>query len=141
MLSFNTVAKEHKKTTNHIQISSKQVKQVKQVKHLKQVKKPKHLINFVGTASWYTYQTGNKTNKTASGERFNPNEYTAAHRSLPFGTKVKVTNMNNNKSVIVTINDRGPILRSRVIDVSHGAAKRLGFVQLGTTKVKLDYSG
>ena len=94
LLSFNTVAKEHKKTTNHNQISSKQIKQVK---HLKQVKKPtiktsivKHKTQshkMAGVASWYGYESGPRT---ASGELFNPKKLTAAHRSLPFGTKVKI---------------------------------------------------
>ena len=139
LLSFNTVAKEHKKTTNHNQISSKQIKQVK---HLKQVKKPTTKTSIVkhktqshkmaGVASWYGYESGPRT---ASGELFNPKKLTAAHRSLPFGTKVKVTNLKNNKSVIVVINDRGPYVRNRIIDLSKYAAKAINMS--GAEKVTL----
>lgn len=75
---------------------------------------------------------------TASGERFNQNAMTAAHRSAPLGSTMRVTNLNNGKSVVVRINDRGPFVRGRVIDVSRGAAEALGFVSAGLTKVKLD---
>ena len=83
-----------------------------------------------GRASWYAL-----TSRTASGERMNPNLMTAAHRSLRFGTKVKVTNANNGKSVVVRINDRGPFIKGRVLDLSKGAAGRLGFIGAGHTKV------
>ena len=83
-----------------------------------------------GRASWYALHS-----KTASGERMNPSAMTAAHRSLPFGTKVKVTNKNNGKSVVVRINDRGPFIRGRVLDLSRGAARQLGFVNKGQTSV------
>lgn len=75
---------------------------------------------------------------TASGERFNQNAMTAAHRSAPLGSTMRVTNLNNGKSVVVRINDRGPFVRGRVIDVSRGAAEALGFVSAGLTRVKLD---
>ena len=74
---------------------------------------------------------------TASGERFNPKGLTAAHRTLPFGTKVRVTNVRTGKAVVVRINDRGPFTRGRVIDVSRGAAQKLGFVSAGVTAVRL----
>lgn len=83
-----------------------------------------------GRASWYAL-----TSKTASGERMNPSAMTAAHRSLPFGTKVLVTNSRNGKSVVVRINDRGPFIRGRIIDLSKAAANRLGFVGAGHTSV------
>ncbi|WP_105370401.1 septal ring lytic transglycosylase RlpA family protein [Neorhizobium huautlense] len=83
-----------------------------------------------GHASWYAL-----TSKTASGERMNASLLTAAHRSLPFGTKVKVTNKRNGKSVVVRINDRGPFIRGRVIDVSKAAAKNIGMVSSGTAQV------
>jgi len=83
-----------------------------------------------GHASWYAL-----TSKTASGERMNPSLLTAAHRTLPFGTKVKVTNKRNGKSVIVRINDRGPFIRGRVLDVSKAAAKNIGMVGSGTAQV------
>lgn len=76
--------------------------------------------------------------RTASGEKFNTRAYTAAHRTLPFGTKVRVTNVNNGQSVTVRINDRGPFIKGRVIDVSPAAAEELGMVGRGIAKVKLD---
>jgi rare lipoprotein A len=85
-----------------------------------------------GHASWY------KMGKvTANGERFNPHGLTAAHRSLPFGTKVKVKNLRNGKSVVVRINDRGPFIKGRIIDLSMGAAKKIGLIQTGTATVQL----
>lgn len=87
-----------------------------------------------GIASYYTNATGSKT---ASGERFNHFNFTAAHRKLPFGTKVKVVNLENKKHVIVKINDRGPFVDGRVIDLSLAAAKALGFHRKGLTKVKI----
>lgn len=75
---------------------------------------------------------------TASGERFNQYAMTAAHRSAPLGSQMRVTNLNNGKSVVVRINDRGPFVRGRIIDVSKGAAQALGFVSAGLTKVKVE---
>lgn len=89
-----------------------------------------------GRASWYSL-----TSMTANGERCNPNAMTAAHRSLPFGTKVKVENLKNGKSVVVRINDRGPFVGGRVIDLTKGAAGRLGFVSAGIAKVRLTVLG
>lgn len=83
-----------------------------------------------GRASWYALHT-----RTASGERMNPSALTAAHRTLPFGTRVKVTNQSNGRSVVVRINDRGPFIRGRVLDLSKGAANQLGFIGSGHTAV------
>lgn len=83
-----------------------------------------------GHASWYALGS-----KTASGERMNPSKLTAAHRTLPFGTKVLVTNKRNGKSVVVRINDRGPFIRGRVLDVSKAAAADIGMVSSGTAQV------
>ncbi|WP_145638506.1 septal ring lytic transglycosylase RlpA family protein [Neorhizobium alkalisoli] len=83
-----------------------------------------------GHASWYSAGS-----RTASGERMNASLLTAAHRSLPFGTKVLVTNKRNGKSVIVRINDRGPFIRGRVLDVSKAAAQDIGMVSSGTAQV------
>ncbi len=90
----------------------------------------------VGLASWY----GGKDHgdKTASGEIYDQFELTAAHRRLSFGTRVKVTRLSNNKEVIVRINDRGPYVPGRVIDLSLTAARELGMVRKGVTKVKLE---
>lgn len=87
--------------------------------------------SIVGLASYY--KSGKKT---ANGESFNPNGMTAAHRTLPFGTKVLVTNLRNGKSVVVRINDRGPFIRGRVIDLSLGAAKLVELTSSGVAKVK-----
>ena len=83
-----------------------------------------------GKASWYAM-----TSKTASGERASPNTMTAAHRTLPFGTKVRVTNQRNGRSVVLRINDRGPFIKGRVIDVTKKAAAKLGFLRSGWTRV------
>ncbi|WP_166360750.1 septal ring lytic transglycosylase RlpA family protein [Pseudomonas akapageensis] len=88
-----------------------------------------------GTASYYGSRHHGK--RTASGERFNKNALTAAHRQLPFGTRVKVTNLKNDKSVVVRINDRGPHTRGRLIDLSHAAAAQLGMLGSGTARVRV----
>lgn len=88
-----------------------------------------------GVASYYSTKTGFKT---ASGERLNDDSFTAAHKSIKFGTKVRVTNLSNRKSIIVRINNRGPFIKGRVIDLTRAGAKSLGFYDKGLTKVKLD---
>ncbi|HZG07913.1 MAG TPA: septal ring lytic transglycosylase RlpA family protein [Allosphingosinicella sp.] len=89
-----------------------------------------------GVASFYGNELAG--NRTASGERFNPHAMTAAHRSLPLGTKLRVTNLNNGEDVIVRVNDRGPFAKSRIIDLSLGAARDIGMVRAGTARVKLE---
>ena len=74
---------------------------------------------------------------SGGGERFDPDQMTGAHRSLPFGSMVRVTNVANGDSVVVRINDRGPFSRSRVIDISHAAARQIGMHRSGTARVKL----
>jgi rare lipoprotein A len=88
----------------------------------------------VGVASFYSTKTGSET---ASGETLKDSAFTAAHKTLDFGTKVKVTNLNNQKSVVVKINDRGPFVKGRIIDVSKAAATSLGFYNKGLAKVKV----
>ena len=83
-----------------------------------------------GNASWYALHS-----KTASGEKMNPFGMTAAHKTLPLGTKIRVTNKRNGKSIIVRINDRGPFIAGRILDLSRGAANQLGFVERGLTNV------
>ena len=89
-----------------------------------------------GVASWYGPGFHGRT--TANGERYNMNELTAAHKSLKFGTKVRVTNGNNGKSVVVRINDRGPYVGSRIIDLSKGAAEAIDMIGPGTAKVTVE---
>lgn len=86
-----------------------------------------------GKASWYG--PGFHGRATASGERFNQSSMTAAHKTLPFGTRLKVTNKRNGKSVVVRINDRGPFIRGRVLDLSKGAAHQIGMVRSGSAPV------
>lgn len=87
-----------------------------------------------GLASWYGAESGNRT---ASGSRFNPKGLTAAHKTLPIPSKVRVTNLRNGRQVEVLVNDRGPFNDSRLIDLSHGAAKQLGM--RGTAEVEVEY--
>jgi rare lipoprotein A len=90
----------------------------------------------VGTASWYgAYFQGKQT---ASGEPYDMRDFTAAHPSLPLGTFVRVTNLRNGKAVVVRINDRGPVVDGRIIDVSYNAARALGFKEHGLQRVRLD---
>jgi rare lipoprotein A (peptidoglycan hydrolase) len=89
-----------------------------------------------GVASWYGEEF--QGNTTANGETYDLNDLTAAHPTLPFGTTVRVTNLNNRKNILLRINDRGPYIGQRLIDVSWAAAKRLGFVASGTTRVRVE---
>jgi rare lipoprotein A len=95
--------------------------------------KPYRLL---GTASYYGSEFRGR--RTASGERFNPKAMTAAHKTLPLGSRVRVTNLRNGKSVEVTINDRGPYTGGRIIDLSKGAARKLDMIRSGTAKVRLE---
>jgi len=90
----------------------------------------------VGTASWYGEQFQGKP--TASGEPYDMRDLTAAHPSLPLGTLVKVTNLRNGRAVVVRINDRGPVVDGRIIDLSYNAACALGFEERGLQRVRLD---
>lgn len=90
-----------------------------------------------GKASWYSIKTNYGT-RTASGQVLCNNAPTAAHKTLPMGTKVRVINVANNKSQVVTINDRGPYTKGRIIDVTIGTAEKLGFVKNGVAAVKVE---
>ncbi len=90
-----------------------------------------------GKASWYSIKTNYGT-ETASGQKLCNNAPTAAHKTLPMGTKVRVINLDNNKSEVVTINDRGPFKKGRIIDVTVGTAEKLGFVKRGIVSVKVE---
>jgi rare lipoprotein A len=101
--------------------------------------KPKVSRSISGAASWYGGKFHGRL--TANGERYDMNKLTAAHKTLPFGTKVRVTNRANGKSVVVRINDRGPYVGGRAIDLSRGAATAVGMLHSGVAKVKLDILG
>lgn len=89
-----------------------------------------------GLASWYGSESGSKT---AMGTRFWPEGLTAAHKTLPIPSKVRVTNLHNGRSVVLIVNDRGPFKKGRIIDLSHGAARKIGM--RGLARVKVDYLG
>lgn len=86
-----------------------------------------------GIASWYGYESGNRT---AMGTRFKPKSYTAAHKTLPLPSKVRVTNLHNGRSIIVLVNDRGPFKKNRLIDLSQGAAKKIGVHGVANVKIE-----
>ena len=109
--------------------------QAKNIRH-QPVHTAKSTPKMVGLASFYAAKFNNK--RTASGEKFNNNAMTAAHKSLPFGTKLKVTNLRNGLSVLVRVNDRGPYVKGRIIDLSKAAAKKIGIGRTGTARVKLE---
>ncbi len=92
-----------------------------------------------GVASFYSHHLSGR--RTASGERYDPNALTAAHRTLPMGTRVRVVNPKNDRSVVVTVNDRGPVPKNRVMDVSSAAADALGMKKSGVTKVETQVVG
>ena len=104
-------------------------------------------IGFAACSSKVTTQTGKASfyassfngKKTASGEKFRSSKKTAAHRTIPFGTKVKVTNLKTGKSVKVKINDRGPHVSGRIIDLSRKAARKIDMIDQGVTNVKIEY--
>ena len=89
-----------------------------------------------GEASWYGQPFHGRT--TASGERYDMNQLTAAHKTLPFGTVVTVTHLGNGRSVTVRINDRGPFVKQRIIDLSRAAARKLGMVEAGVARVRVE---
>ena len=89
-----------------------------------------------GVASFYSDALQGR--RTASGERYDRDALTAAHRTLPFGSRVRVTNLDNGRTVVVRINDRGPYAEKRVIDLSYAAARELRFIDQGTTRVRLE---
>jgi len=115
-------------TTRQVSLTSNRKSLVTENKHAAETK-----VASYGVASFYTEGT-----RTASGEKFDPHELTAAHPTLPFGTRLRVTNVATGRSVIVKVNDRGPFIAGRVVDVSYSAAELLGIVRRGTAKVKVD---
>ena len=101
----------------------------------KQAVKKKHK-SFKGEITYYAKSLDG--NKTTSGERYDGDKLTAAHRTLPLGSKVKVKNLDNNKEVVVRVNDRGPHAKGKILDVSRSAAKKLAFIEDGTTEAKVE---
>ena len=99
-------------------------------------RKAEHEFRQIGVASWYG--PGFHGRKTASGERFDHNDLTAAHRKLPLGSEVRVTNLENGRSITVEINDRGPYAKGRVLDLSKAAARKLGMMENGVAKVRIE---
>ncbi len=97
---------------------------------------PSHPFHEIGVASWYGEPYHGR--RTANGEVYDMNQMTAAHRTLPLPTYVRVTNLENARSVILRVNDRGPFIDGRIIDVSYGAAQLLGFVRQGLVRVQVD---
>jgi rare lipoprotein A len=106
---------------------------IRQIKHTPYKRVAQIPTTSYGIASFYS-----EDQQTANGEKFNPNAMTAAHPTLPFGTKLRVTNLMTGRFVTVRINDRGPFVHGRVVDVSYSAAETLGIVDQGIAKVKLD---
>jgi rare lipoprotein A len=90
-----------------------------------------------GIASWYGHPFHGR--RTASGERYDMNQMTCAHKTLPFGAMLKVTNLRNSKTIVVKVNDRGPFIRGRIIDLSREAAKRLAFKNSGIARVRIEW--
>jgi rare lipoprotein A len=117
----------HLKLTKADKLAARQAAEVSETSRMRPI---------LGVASWYGGKFQHR--KTASGSTFETQDFTAAHRSLPFGTKVRVTNLLNHKSCIVEITDRGPYVESRAIDVSRAAAEVLDFASLGTAHVSLE---
>ena len=102
---------------------------------------PQLIAQSVGQASFYGNQPGEGGPLTANGERYNPGGLTAAHKTLPFGTRVRVTSPRTGRSVVVRINDRGPFVGNRVIDLSVGAARAIGLTSSGVGTVRMDIIG
>ncbi|MBA8666801.1 septal ring lytic transglycosylase RlpA family protein [Holosporaceae bacterium 'Namur'] len=126
-------------TANNQELSFEKEKQTLTLDQKKKIAKPVVGLSFseTGIASWYGREFSGRP--TASGEIFNPDLMTAAHKYLPLNSIVKVTNLENKKSIRVIVNDKGPFIAARVIDLSRMAAEVLGFKDKGLAKVKLEY--
>jgi len=135
-------AKDALQATNRLRRLMGNASPLREIAGLPQPKPPKQLalgplqISLSGWASWYGPEF--QGNRSANGEIFNQNALTAAHRTLPFGTQVRVTNMSNGRSVVVRINDRGPFIQGRIIDLSTAAARILGLLEAGVAPVRID---
>ncbi|MBP7190000.1 MAG: septal ring lytic transglycosylase RlpA family protein [Rickettsiaceae bacterium] len=124
----NNRYKGHYKIGNEYRVNGKTYKPAKDTKY-----------DQVGMGSWYGSKDGFHGKKTANGDLYNKKMLTAAHRTLPMPSIVKVTNLENNKSLMVMVNDRGPFRKDRIIDVSESAAQTLGFKQKGVAKLRVQY--
>jgi rare lipoprotein A len=107
-----------------------------QTEHPMQQNSGKILLTLEGIVSFYAHDFHGK--QTSNGETFDMNALTAAHRTFPFGTKVRVTNLESNKTVVVRVNDRGPFKEGRIMDLSMGAAKEIDLIRTGTARVRLE---
>jgi rare lipoprotein A len=131
-----------KKITQATQVvKQKKLSILRIIKPQKKLKKPDPLCLTArsfqeGKASYYSSKLHGR--KTASGETYNENKLTAAHKSLPFGTKIRVLNKDNGRSVLVSINDRGPFVKKRILDLSYFAAKQLGMLRSGISNIKME---
>lgn len=145
-----TILEPESKSDNNLEISKQvpktQSKKIPSTSYVVRGKKYKTLSsnnakNFteIGTASWYG--PGFHGKKTANGEIYNQNAMTAAHKTLPLSSKIKVTNLENNKTVYLRVNDRGPYYGNRILDLSKKAARELGILGKGTAKIKLQVIG
>ena len=123
-------------TTGSIPNRSKSTKKVKSIPSNSKNKKVKHRKIMTGISSFYAEDFHGKL--TANGEVYDMYGVTAAHKTLPLNTVCRVTNLANNKSLILRINDRGPYIKGRILDCSYGAAKKLDFIKEGTTNVKIE---
>lgn len=136
----NKITKHEHTQTKHVNSNHKahsKKSSLSKVRHHKETNSKEEFtveVKLKGMASWYGHESGNRT---ASGARFEPMRLTAAHRTLPFGTKVRVTNLKNDRSVVVVINDRGPFVRGRIIDLSKGAAKSIGMNGTGPVQLAI----
>ena len=144
-LSFqHKLSRDFNKENSQVKFDSIQTKKLNKTKNNHNIEQsnganlePLYVAHSVysGKASWYGSSFHGR--RTANGERYNQYALTAAHRSLPFGTRVKVTNVNNGRSVVVRINDRGPFIKGRVIDLSTAAASNIGMIHHGVVPVRL----
>ncbi len=105
------------------------------VQHGKKQISPRTYAPEIGEASYYSSRLEGR--RTANGEIYRPNLFTCAHKSLPWGTQLRVTNLENGKSVVVRVNDRGPFVRGRIVDLSYVAARKLGILRSGHAKVRI----
>ncbi len=126
---------------NSLAIPNYEIKRIKQQRAKYKRLSHKELIGLqqIGIASYYGPQWNGRT--TANGERLNLSALTAAHKTLPFNTLVRVTDLDTGKSIVVRVNDRGPYVRGRIIDLTDGAAARLGILHKGIARVKLEVIG